>query len=194
VLKTFSLFGIQVYSYYVGIIVAVIVGVLYGSIELRKNKYTYKQLVILWVLLITSFFIGARLFNILLNTKYYILTPEAIFELKLHNFSIYGGIFGCVFTAFILQRVMRRSVMRFFDRLTIPFLFCFVIAKIGCFLNGCCYGKPSNSFLAVSFPKPETPLSVLTTILNVMTQTPTKVYPTQLFEAVLVALFCLLHI
>lgn len=38
------------------------------------------------------------------------------------------------------------------------------LGRIGCFFNGCCYGKPTSSILGVQFP-----------------QIPALVYPTQLF-------------
>jgi phosphatidylglycerol:prolipoprotein diacylglycerol transferase len=38
--------------------------------------------------------------------------------------------------------------------------------RIGCFFAGCCYGKPTDSFLGVQFPK-----------------LPVPVHPTQLYEA-----------
>ncbi len=50
------------------------------------------------------------------------------------------------------------------------------IARIGCFLNGCCYGKPSGLPWAVTFPGTTTP-----------------VHPTQLYEMILdLALFAFL--
>jgi len=50
------------------------------------------------------------------------------------------------------------------------------IARVGCFLNGCCYGKPSGLPWAVTFPGTTTP-----------------VHPTQLYEMILdLAIFAFL--
>ena len=59
---------------------------------------------------------------------------------------------------------------------------CILIAhafgRVGCFFAGCCYGKPTDSFLGVQFPG--------------MSQ---KVHPTQLYEAIfLFALFTLCYL
>lgn len=49
------------------------------------------------------------------------------------------------------------------------------IGRIGCFLAGCCYGIETNSILGVQFPHLDT-----------------KVYPTQLYEAMFLIIFSLI--
>ncbi len=62
------------------------------------------------------------------------------------------------------------------------------IGRIGCFLAGCCFGKVTNSFLGVAFPIKSPAFYYLTNTLGLSEAEAliTKVYPTQLFEA----LFC----
>ena len=70
--------------------------------------------------------------------------------------------------------------------LGLPFI-CFAHAwgRLGCFLGGCCYGKPTDSFLAVQFPANS---------LACQTHGHVPVHPTQLYElALLVALGLILH-
>lgn len=51
------------------------------------------------------------------------------------------------------------------------------IGRLGCFSAGCCYGKPTESFLGVIFSDPEC-----------LAPTGVKIFPTQLFESVYSAL------
>ena len=53
------------------------------------------------------------------------------------------------------------------------------IGRIGCFLGGCCFGRPSDSIIAVRFPKDS---------LAFLKYGDVKVLPTQLFEAFLLLL------
>lgn len=48
--------------------------------------------------------------------------------------------------------------------------------RIGCFMAGCCYGKPTDSFFGVTFTNPVCQAEPLNTALH----------PTQLYEAVLI--------
>lgn len=38
------------------------------------------------------------------------------------------------------------------DLVAPPLALGYGLVRIGCFLNGCCYGKPTNSFLGIVFP------------------------------------------
>ena len=70
--------------------------------------------------------------------------------------------------------------------LGLPF-FCFAHAwgRMGCFLGGCCHGKPTDSFLAVQFPANSLACQAHGTV---------PVHPTQLYElAFLVGLGLALH-
>jgi phosphatidylglycerol:prolipoprotein diacylglycerol transferase len=61
--------------------------------------------------------------------------------------------------------------------MSIPFL-CFAHAwgRLGCFLGGCCYGKPTDSFLGMQFPEKS---------LACQAHGHVPVHPTQLYEMVL---------
>jgi phosphatidylglycerol:prolipoprotein diacylglycerol transferase len=66
------------------------------------------------------------------------------------------------------------------DILAITTLIVHSIGRLGCFFGGCCYGKPTNSFTGVIFPKTHG----------------TAVHPTQLYEisALLIIMGILLYI
>ncbi len=63
-----------------------------------------------------------------------------------------GGVFGAV--AVIVYYIWRHKLpMRhYLDALAIGLLAALVFGRIGCFLNGCCYGKPAHLPWAVRFP------------------------------------------
>ena len=48
-----------------------------------------------------------------------------------------------------------------------------MVTRVGCFLNGCCYGKPTDSFLGVQFP--------FQTVVGASFNSP--IHPTQLYSA-----------
>ena len=69
------------------------------------------------------------------------------------------------------------------DGITLPFLAFHFCGRIGCFLGGCCYGKPTESALGIYFPDiPEEGIF----------HHGEKLLPTQLFEAAAIALCALL--
>ena len=48
--------------------------------------------------------------------------------------------------------------------------------RIGCFLGGCCFGKPTNNFFGIFFPDNSIPFHYYRQHI--------RIYPTQLFESI----------
>jgi phosphatidylglycerol:prolipoprotein diacylglycerol transferase len=104
---------------------------------------------------------------------YGVLTWPAFLEHPLEFFAIwhgglvwYGGFLGGALAGVFYTRANRLPALRVMDHF-IPYVALgHAIGRIGCFLNGCCYGRPSDAWCAVEFPGHG--VSVL---------------PTQLFEA-----------
>ncbi len=123
-------------------------------------------------------FLSAALFQATYN---YIENPEAGFDLG-GGITFIGGLIGGIITFLVGYFLFRK---KFKTRLTdvISFLPCCILiahafGRVGCFFAGCCYGKPTDSFLGVHFP-----------------HVSGKVHPTQLYEAVfLFALFAVCYL
>lgn len=78
--------------------------------------------------------------------------PLEIFEIWNGGFSILGSIFGVVLILPWYLRKHNIPVVPFFDLAAIHAPIIQAVARIGCFLAGCCYGKPSTMPWAVTFP------------------------------------------
>jgi phosphatidylglycerol:prolipoprotein diacylglycerol transferase len=63
-----------------------------------------------------------------------------------------GGVLLAIFVIAIYLRIQKLPVRRYLDILAIGLMLALVFGRIGCFLNGCCFGKPTNSFLSIRFP------------------------------------------
>ena len=68
------------------------------------------------------------------------------------GFVVYGGIVCGLGAAYLYCRKRSLPFLRWVD----CFIPCVALAqgfgRIGCFLAGCCFGKPTESFLGVTFP------------------------------------------
>ena len=87
--------------------------------------------------------IGSRVLFVLNNYVYYLEHPLEIIMLQRGGLAIFGGIiFGSVFAWVFLKR-NKMGLLATLDLLA-PFIALGqAIGRIGCFLNGCCYGKAS---------------------------------------------------
>ena len=112
----------------------------------------------------------------------YIENPEAGFDLFGSGMTFIGGLIGGVvsFLAgyFIFRPFLKNRLVDIISLLPCCIVIAHAFGRIGCFFAGCCYGKPTDSFLGVQFPYPMY-----------------KVHPTQLYEAAfLFALFAVMLI
>lgn len=137
----------------------------FRKIKMKRPLITSIELVT--VLSIGFGFISANLFQ---NLYDFIQDPKN-FHWGL-GITFYGGLIGGTAAFLLLDFLwLKKKYGPHFSSILIIAPSCIAVAhgfgRIGCFLNGCCYGKPSDSFFALKFVTTET-----------------KVLPTNLWEAI----------
>ena len=91
---------------------------------------------------VVSGIIGARIFYILLNLNFFIQNPAEIIMLQHGGLAWQGGLMAGTLAGLIFLRRKKQPILLFVD-LTAPYIALGQsIGRVGCFLNGCCYGKP----------------------------------------------------
>ncbi|HLY39503.1 MAG TPA: prolipoprotein diacylglyceryl transferase family protein [Candidatus Binatia bacterium] len=91
--------------------------------------------------------------------------------------SAYGGLVAGIGVAALAARVRRLPVGALFDAAAPGLAVGAAIARLGCFLGGCCYGRPTPSFLGVRFPDGHLGMAKLAAA------DPRGLHPTQLYLA-----------
>ena len=95
----------------------------------------------LTVLLIMSGVIGGRIMFVVLDLEYFKTRPLDIFKLWEGGLVCYGGLILAVISGAVFLRIYRMPILKTAD-LMMPYVALGqAIGRIGCFLNGCCYGK-----------------------------------------------------
>lgn len=85
--------------------------------------------------------IGGRIFYILENLSYYLKDPLETIMLQRGGLSWFGGLILAVIAGAIYLKRNKLAVFRIFD-LVAPYLaLAQAIGRIGCLLNGCCFGR-----------------------------------------------------
>lgn len=105
----------------------------------------------MWVMV--AILIGSRLFFVIEHWDEYSKHPLDIFAVWKGGLVLYGGFFGGVAGGIYMAWRRKISIPRYFDAGAPSIALGIFLTRIGCFLNGCCYGKPTDSPFGVSFPK-----------------------------------------
>ena len=135
---------IQIYSY--GLMIALAFGVSTALLsrqarELGRPKDFFWYFSV-WVLLGGIF--GGRLLYIALNFEFFAQNPREIPALWHGGLIWYGALAGGLLSGMGYLRSKKAGVIKTLD-LVVPFVALGqAIGRIGCFLNGCCYGRPAK--------------------------------------------------
>lgn len=66
--------------------------------------------------------------------------------------TMYGGVLAAMAVSWLYARRRHISFLTLADIMAPSLALGLMLTRVGCFLNGCCYGKPTDSFLGVQFP------------------------------------------
>jgi len=101
-------------------------------------------------LVFISGIIGARIFYIIENLGYFANNPLEIIMLQHGGLSWFGGLISGVFAGLLYLKNRRLAIYKVLD-LIVPYVaLAQAIGRVGCLLNGCCFGKISN--FGIYFP------------------------------------------
>lgn len=106
----------------------------------------------------------------------------------------YGGLIAA-FTAFLVwTRVRRASFFAAADVIAVALPLGHAFGRLGCFFNGCCWGRVSDSWIAVAFPRHSLPWRDQCGhgLISADAAKSLPVLPTQLIEAAALLALCAL--
>lgn len=144
--KICSIGPFTVYSYGLMLVLAFMMSSALAALEARRQNIAPEIIFNLSFLILVSGIIGARLFYIIENAGYYIKEPLQILMLQRGGLSWFGGLItGVIFSvAYLVKKHL--SVYKILD-LIAPFAALGqAVGRIGCLLNGCCFGKVTDRF------------------------------------------------
>ena len=157
-----------------GILVALAVVVLIYWIIRQSRKQarlSHEMVVLIAVVGVPSGIIISRLLHVLDLWEYYFQNPGQIIGGS--GLTIYGAVLGASLGAWILSKFKSYPFGHLVDLAAPGIILAQAIGRVGCLVNGCCYGVETDMFCAVVYTNPESfgPVG-------------SPVHPTQLYEIV----------
>jgi phosphatidylglycerol:prolipoprotein diacylglycerol transferase len=93
--------------------------------------------------------LGARIGYILQEWGYYSQNPGEIWTWKFAGLTSFGGVVMAIAGLLFYARRARISALAFLDVVSLPLLVAHAVGRLGCLLNGCCYGHPTTAWYGV---------------------------------------------
>lgn len=118
--------------------------------------------------------IGARLFYVVQFFDHYRENLWNVFRIDQGGLVFYGGFLLALIALYVYCRWNKLDIVRVLDIYAPALAIAHACGRIGCFLNGCCWGKPTDLFFGVTYPEGSNPA---------LCYPGESLYPVQLFEA-----------
>lgn len=167
--------GVTIYSYGVMVALGFVVAIIWVSYESKRLGEDSAKAMDLVFYVIVAGIVGSRVLHVAIaERERFFANPLMIFRIWEGGLVFYGGL---VTSLVVAAWYVRRHAMSFFTTADIfapAISIGHAIGRIGCFLVGCCYGRPVDhpAWYSIVFP------------LKQKTFAPTGIplYPTQLME------------
>jgi phosphatidylglycerol:prolipoprotein diacylglycerol transferase len=164
----FHIGGFPVYSYGVMLFAAFLAGIFVARHELNRRGLDGSAIYLIGAVAAITGVVGARIFYVLGHLDAFSSDWGRIFDFNMRGLVYYGGLLLAVPSCLLVVKRMKLPLGAVSDAVGLAMPLSLAIARVGCFLNGCCGGKPSGLPWAVTYPGTSTPI-----------------HPTQLYELIL---------
>jgi phosphatidylglycerol:prolipoprotein diacylglycerol transferase len=166
--------AIEVRSYGLLLILSFYVGCALAYARAKRHGLDPQLLLSVCLLVFGAIVVGSRLLFVVEHLWSYVATPGRVVQLSEGGLSLYGGMLMAFGAVAVYVHVQRVSFALIAD-ISIPAVALGEgFTRIGCFLNGCCFGKVSTLPWAVVFPPGSFPAQQFPGL---------ALHPTQLYAA-----------
>ena len=167
--------SLRIPAYGFCLMMSFLVGYLFMQQQFRKRAPDQVETIVgVFPWIVISALTGSRLFHVIFERPtFYLKNPIAIFHLWNGGHAFYGGLIAAILASYLYCKLNKISFLWFADVGICSVALAQVLARIGCFLAGCCWGKACQLPWAVTFTHPETAAGL----------THIPLHPTQLYQA-----------
>ncbi len=132
---------VTVYSYGLMLAISAVVCTFLASRDAKKINIPDGVIADLVFWTVITGILGARLFYILLNYRFFVEHPLEIVMIQNGGLAWHGGLFAATFAGIRFIRKKGLPLTTMLDLVAPYAALGESIGRIGCFLNGCCYGR-----------------------------------------------------
>lgn len=169
---------VTIYTYGVLVALGVLIGVWLAANDAPRLGLPPVKIWNLCIYGILVALVASKLWLVLSDWSYYAANPHELFSAATleSGGTFYGGFIGGILWTFFYTRRENLPLLQTFDVCAAPLALGHAIGRVGCFMAGCCFGKPTSLPWGVTFTS-----AVAARLSGTPLNTP--LHPTQLYEA-----------
>jgi phosphatidylglycerol---prolipoprotein diacylglyceryl transferase len=147
--------GLQIYSYGLMLFISFLAGIWIVERRARKFGVESKKITDLALWILVGVVVGSRAFYVAFHWQEFshdLIGIIAFWRGGLAGLMFYGGFLGALAAGLVFARVKRLPIVKMLDAAAPAIMLGEFFTRIGCFLNGCCFGTPTGGVLGMEFP------------------------------------------
>ncbi|MFA4043531.1 MAG: hypothetical protein HZRFUVUK_000303 [Candidatus Fervidibacterota bacterium] len=138
-------------TYGVCIALGLLVGLIWSEREFKDRGLPPDLLSTAALLVVPIGVVCARLLYVVLNLDEFSSNPLGALNLRSGGLSLFGALGGGISSLALICRVYNVEFWRVGDALSQGYMLAYAIGRVGCFLNGCCFGSPTRLPIGVRY-------------------------------------------
>jgi phosphatidylglycerol:prolipoprotein diacylglycerol transferase len=167
---------VTIYSYGVLLAAAYLLGLWLGVKRANAAGLDGNKVLDLGIWVIIAALIGAKGLLFIVDFEHFTSSREEFLSLLRSGGVFYGGLIAASLTCIYQLRKHKLPLWQSGDLFAPGIALGYMVGRLGCFMAGCCYGKPTQVAWAVTFTDPAA-------AMNVGTPLGVPLHPTQLYES-----------
>jgi len=158
--KLFQIGPVEIHSYGLMLAISFLVGIYYSMYRAKKTGIDPNKIIDLSVIIVISAIFGSRFLYVIFHLDEFkghwldTFNPfQSSGQIGIAGLTMLGGLIAAVVSGLIYLKLKRLPVLKITDIIIPAIGLGIFITRIGCFLNGCCYGVPTDAPWGVIFPQ-----------------------------------------
>jgi phosphatidylglycerol:prolipoprotein diacylglycerol transferase len=132
--------------------IAFVIGIAIAYRRAKQRDVDPQRIVDLAVVIIVAAVVGGRLAFVVSHLSEFTENPFEVFAIWRGGMTFYGGAILAFFAGIAYVKIKKLNVWVVADVIAPSLALGLFLARLGCFLNGCCFGEPSSLPWSIVFP------------------------------------------
>lgn len=148
----FRIHGIPFHSYGLMVVAGFAVAMWWSVRECERHDLPREMMLDYATYCLVTGIVFARILFVTLNWQDYAGDPVSVFRIQEGGLSFHGALFGGIVAMMLFSKIRKRSFWLLADVVSPCVILGYPLARLGCLLNGCCYGTPTGLPWGLRFP------------------------------------------
>ena len=154
----FKLGPLEIHSYGLMLAISFLLGILLAMHRAKKQNIEPDRIMDISVVIVISAILGARFLYVIFHLDEFrnhwsdMINPfQSNGQIGIAGLTMLGGLLAALLFTLLYMKWKKLPILKITDIMAPSLGLGIFLTRIGCFLNGCCYGTPTNSCMGMIF-------------------------------------------